>query len=53
MAPGGQEDPRGHRGGRRVGLVSPQQEVCGVRHFFQGRPRNEDEEVLFLHVAAC
>lgn len=35
VAPGGPEDPRGNRRRWRVGLVSSQQKVCGVRDFFQ------------------
>lgn len=53
VAPGGPQDPRRNHRRRRVGLVPPEQEVCGVCHFFQWWSGNKDEEVLLLHTASC
>lgn len=53
VAPGGPQDPRRNHRGWGLRLVPPEQEVCGICHFFQWWPGDKDEEVLLLHAASC
>lgn len=52
VAPGGPQDPRGNHRRWRLRLVPPEQEICGICHFFQRWPGDKDEEVLLLHAAS-